>query len=96
MSEIARMSEIAITGLRPGEKLFEELVWEDEVLRPTRFEKLLEVAPHPWALETLNGSVDRLVGAAQQNDRIRVYDILRAMGIGFRRGAGSKSSAASN
>ncbi|PYV16469.1 MAG: hypothetical protein DMG21_11595 [Acidobacteria bacterium] len=88
--------EIAITGLRPGEKLFEELVWEDEVLRPTRFEKLLEVAPHPWALETLNGSVDRLVGAAQQNDRIRVYDILRAMGIGFRRGAGSKSSAASN
>lgn len=77
--------EIAITGLRPGEKLVEELVRPDEVLEPTRFAKLSQIVPRPSQIETLNGSVDRLIGAAEGNDSGRVIELLAGLGIGFRK-----------
>ncbi len=75
--------EISITGLRPGEKLVEELVGPDENACPTRFERLSVVVPHAFNAETVFENVTRLVNAAQQNDRKQVYQVLLGMGLGF-------------
>ncbi len=42
--QVGRDIDIAITGLRPGEKLREELFSDDEALAPTEHEKILVVS----------------------------------------------------
>ena len=65
--------EIRITGLRPGEKMYEELVEPSEVLSPTLIEKLSVIVDSngnhfpPEALRTLTR-------AALENDLIAVYE----------------------
>jgi len=90
--EIARLSgleprrdiEIAITGLRPGEKLTEELVSSAEGVRPTGVEKLFVVQPSANHNGHLLANVAELVGQARANNPESIYRILSAMGIGFR------------
>jgi FlaA1/EpsC-like NDP-sugar epimerase len=75
--------EIAITGLRPGEKLVEELTGPDETVIPTGIEKLSVVNSGSSINSNFLAAIDLLVCAAQENDSRRIYDILSRMGIGF-------------
>jgi FlaA1/EpsC-like NDP-sugar epimerase len=75
--------EISITGLRPGEKLVEELVGPDDNVSPTPFEKLSVLVPRAFDAEAVFENVTRLVHVAQQNDKKQVYEALRGMGLGF-------------
>jgi FlaA1/EpsC-like NDP-sugar epimerase len=55
---------ISFIGLRPGEKLYEELVGEDEALEPSEVEKILQVRsqqpPRPSGLVQKLGELERL------------------------------------
>ena len=82
-NELGKDIEIQITGLRPGEKLVEELVGPEENARPTRFDQLWMVAPCALNADKVFENVTRLMNAAQENDRERVYQVLMGMGIGF-------------
>jgi len=75
--------EISITGLRPGEKLAEELVGPDDNVSLTPFEKLSMLAPRAFDTGTVLKDVTRLVNVAQRNDRKQVYKTLREMRLGF-------------
>jgi FlaA1/EpsC-like NDP-sugar epimerase len=75
---------IEITGLRPGEKLEEELVRTDERIMPTRFEKLSMIIPQLADPDEVRAGVTKLVQAARQNDRAAVYAGLVDVGIGYR------------
>lgn len=75
--------EISITGLRPGEKLVEELVGPDENACPTRFEKLSMIDSRPLDDAVILQTVAELVRVAQQNNRQRTYEALLGMGLGF-------------
>jgi len=80
--------EIRITGLRPGEKLSEELVDSTESLCKTEVEKLLMVAPQAdghLSPEDLN----ELFRAGQANDGLGVYRSLLSLNIGFHLDQGS-------
>ena len=59
--------EIAITGLRPGEKLYEELLLGDNP-EPTGHPRIMKAREPflPWA--QLQGELDVLLAAAQQNN----------------------------
>ncbi len=81
--EPGRDIEISITGLRPGEKLIEELFGPNDNVSPTQFEKLSVLAPVGFSAETVFKNVTRLVNVARQNDRRQVYQVLMAMGLGF-------------
>jgi FlaA1/EpsC-like NDP-sugar epimerase len=77
--------EIRITGLRPGEKLFEELVESNETTCPTRFDKLTMVVPRPLDRSMFFDNVNRLVRTAQRNDRAGVRSLLAGMGFACQR-----------
>ena len=76
--------EIAITGLRPGEKLVEELVAPTEDVRPTRFEKVSMIVPCALDVNRVSEDVCNLLKTAQENDREGVYRVLSGMGLCFR------------
>ena len=66
--------EITFTGIRPGEKLFEELFVQGEEYHRTEHEKIFVVANHELeSPETLYDRVDELIAAAQAGrpDEIR-------------------------
>jgi O-antigen biosynthesis protein WbqV len=63
---------IAITGLRPGEKLTEELFHKAEATEPTRYPGVLIARPRPPDLATLADGLAEIEAAARAHDRARV------------------------
>ena len=65
--------KIEYIGLRPGEKLYEELITEGENIVPTRHEKIMVLKGIECDLKLLNGKVDKLVHLAveQMGDQIK-------------------------
>lgn len=60
--------EILETGLRPGEKLYEELLVKDERLTQTSNEKIFIEKDKPASLEELNAKLDKLAKAVESED----------------------------
>ncbi|GAC1681684.1 MAG: nucleoside-diphosphate sugar epimerase/dehydratase [Candidatus Acidiferrum sp.] len=82
--ELGRDIETKITGLRPGEKLREELVTASEKLQQTRFEKLSVIEPQVFDELALLDDIGRLMQTAKNNDNGGVHEILCNMtGLGF-------------
>jgi len=59
--------DIVITGLRPGEKLFEELLIDGEGILPTAHKKIRVLTPVAIDLGMVNGELDRLYDAARSD-----------------------------
>ncbi len=72
-------SEIAITfvGLRPGEKLYEELITEGEGIVPTEHEKIMVLRAAPASLQELEEPLARLGQLAQNHDGQGIKVLLR-------------------
>jgi len=74
--------EIHFSGLRPGEKLYEELLIGDNVT-PTEHPMIMRAheAYLPW--EKMYGVLDRLLAAVQQDDFTALREILRETVDGY-------------
>jgi O-antigen biosynthesis protein WbqV len=80
-------TDIAIvhTGLRPGEKLYEEIFYDAETVRPTAADGVLaafDTLP-PWT--ELEPRIDVLKAAAEARDEAETLRLLQALEPGFRR-----------
>jgi FlaA1/EpsC-like NDP-sugar epimerase len=73
--------EIVFTGMRPGEKLYEELVIGAELM-PTRHEGIFRAreAFTPW--EVFEHRLQQLEAAVSQHDRARVRELVMVTGLG--------------
>jgi FlaA1/EpsC-like NDP-sugar epimerase len=73
--------EVAIefVGLRPGEKLYEELVCSDEEVGPSAIEKVLRVASRSEPPRDLAQAVERLEAEAASGRRDAVLTALRGL-----------------
>ena len=60
--------KVEYIGLRPGEKLHEELIIEGEGIIPTEHEKILVLRGSECDLESVNGKIDELVKLADEQD----------------------------
>ncbi|WP_247711414.1 polysaccharide biosynthesis protein [Qipengyuania gelatinilytica] len=60
--------EIQYVGLRPGEKLYEELFDDCEEEVPSKIGGIFEARSHPIPLPFINKSIDRLFEAVKRND----------------------------
>ena len=64
--------EIKIVGLRPGEKLFEELLTAAEGLTATRYKKIFVGKPQDIDKDQLNREIEKLVKAAESEDETSI------------------------
>jgi FlaA1/EpsC-like NDP-sugar epimerase len=60
--------EIEYIGLRPGEKLYEELITEGEGIVSTSHEKIMALHGESCSLAVLNGSIEKLIHCAKDQD----------------------------
>ncbi len=68
--------EIEYTGLRPGEKLYEELFHEQESLQPTAHEKILQACCRPMPWEELTRIMEDAEAACNAYDCRKLSDLL--------------------
>jgi len=72
--------EVVYSGLRPGEKLHEELWSSSEKLSPTKFPKIMALEPESIpAAEQILGTVESLESLARHGDRRAIIGELRAL-----------------
>jgi FlaA1/EpsC-like NDP-sugar epimerase len=70
--------KIVYTGLRPGEKLYEELLYDKEKIQPTRHEKIMISKLTECDYDNLLPSLLHLIKiAAQDDDRIEIVKLMK-------------------
>ncbi|MBQ9802032.1 MAG: polysaccharide biosynthesis protein [Clostridia bacterium] len=71
--------DIVFTGLRPGEKLFEELLLDEEGMRKTPNEKIYIGNPIPVDQELLDSTLQEIREAAAVNDGAQLITLLKKL-----------------
>ena len=66
--------KIEYVGMRPGEKLHEELITEGEGIVPTDHDKIMVLKGNTCDLPSMNGKIDELIDIAEEQDG----DIIKA------------------
>jgi FlaA1/EpsC-like NDP-sugar epimerase len=66
--ETPRDIEIVLTGLRPGDKLEEELVSSDEVLQPSRDERLYRAVGSPRDTQVLDAALQTISSSVRERN----------------------------
>ncbi len=75
--------KIEYIGLRPGEKLFEELITEGENIVPTHHEKIMVLKGIECNLQQLNGEIDDLIHFAEEQDAEQIKMILKRIVLDY-------------
>jgi FlaA1/EpsC-like NDP-sugar epimerase len=71
--------DIQFTGLRPGEKLYEELLMDEEGLRKTQNQKIFIGSPLDISPQYLFGFLDKLKVMADENDMFGLLDMMNEL-----------------
>jgi FlaA1/EpsC-like NDP-sugar epimerase len=71
--------KLEFTGLRPGEKLFEELFHGSEAPSPTGFSGLLMASPRTADLRLVNNAIQEIDNAAARGDATAALTVLARM-----------------
>jgi FlaA1/EpsC-like NDP-sugar epimerase len=71
--------QIQITGLKPGEKLAEELVASRKAVQPTSWEKILLDRPDEINAEQLGRGLKALEECLKKFDRVRLIEVLQQL-----------------
>lgn len=69
--------KINYVGLRPGEKLYEELITEGEDIVKTDHKKIMVLCGSEHNLKKLNGNIDRLELLAEKQDSSKIIESLQ-------------------
>lgn len=68
--------EIKVTGLRPGEKLYEELLMDEEGLTETKHKKIFIGKPSVFDLDSLKVKIDEIMKIAENGNKVMLREKL--------------------
>ncbi|TXH21684.1 MAG: polysaccharide biosynthesis protein, partial [Chitinophagaceae bacterium] len=71
--------KIIYTGLRPGEKLYEELLSDDAKTLPTHNEKIMVSKDPTMAFDEIEQYANRITKAALRREKVEVVQILKSI-----------------
>jgi len=71
--------KIEYIGLRPGEKLYEELITEGEGILSTSHEKILVLKGRECNMDLLNSGIDELARLAYEQNAVKIREKLQEM-----------------
>jgi len=71
--------EIIYTGLRPGEKLYEELLNDTENTLPTHHPQILIAKVSPNDFNTVNDHVNQLVTSFDNQSNVEIVMLMKAL-----------------
>lgn len=71
--------DIEYTGLRPGEKLYEELLIDGEGVRPTIHDKIKVLTSAQANLREISAELELLFASARSSDVVKVMEQLRSL-----------------
>jgi FlaA1/EpsC-like NDP-sugar epimerase len=77
--EVGRDIDIVYTGLRPGEKLFEEVLNDSEVSVPTHHPKILRAKVREYEFEKINTSIHELISLFDTQNNIEMVRLLKQL-----------------
>ncbi len=77
--EIGRDIEIVYTGLRQGEKLFEELLCDEENTAPTHHDKILIARVLPQDFPLLSEKVEALIAISSNGEELEAVRLMKDM-----------------
>jgi FlaA1/EpsC-like NDP-sugar epimerase len=75
--------EVRYIGMRPGEKLYEEILIDEEKTKATQFEKIFMAPPIEIDKNEFSNKLTELIRAAQACDENKVIECLKDMGIAY-------------
>lgn len=75
--------EIRYIGLRPGEKLYEEILVDEERAKATRFEKIYIAPPVETDRGDIDKKLDEIIEAARAGNEAAIISGLKEAGIGY-------------
>ena len=73
----AKNVKIAYTGLRDGEKLYEEVLSEKEKTKPTKHRKIMIARVREYDYNTVCANENRLIDAAEEFDDMTIVKIMK-------------------
>lgn len=82
--------KIEFTGMRPGEKLVEELSLDGENTEPTGHPRILKGRLKPYDWDRVNAQIEELCRLADSGDAQTLHDKLKEVVPEYRGGGGSK------
>ncbi len=71
--------QLKYIGLRPGEKLYEELITEGENIIHTTHQKILVLTGQSCDLDRLNGNIDTLIESAKTHNATKIKRLLEQL-----------------
>ena len=71
--------KIDYVGLRPGEKLYEELITEGEGIVPTEHKKIMVLRGTAQNLQVLNGNIGKLAALAEDQNAHEIIERLKSI-----------------
>ena len=77
--------EIKYIGLRPGEKLYEEVLVDEVRMKPTQFQKVFIASPLHVDINKFSKTLNSLLQAAYKCDERRIIESLEGMEIRYNR-----------
>ncbi len=76
--------KIEYSGLRPGEKLFEELLNDNENTMPTHHEKIMIGKVREYLIDEVESQIYDLINHAKNNDDLQVVKIMKQIVLEFK------------
>lgn len=77
--ELGKDIQITFTGLRPGEKLVEELLNTNENTIPTHHPKIMIAKVREYTFETVNRNIRELIGLFDNQDNVEIVSKMKEL-----------------